>query len=328
MIQTAFLGDVILATSLIEKLHQHYPEASIDFLLRKGNENILTGHPFLNEVLVFDKTSGKYRNLLRLISGIRKRKYDMVINLQRFATTGLMAVFSGAQITVGFNKNPLSRLFTIRVPHSFDGVHEVERNHRLVAWMTDPEYALPKLYPSSLNYEKIDPLRNNHYLCLAPASVWFTKQFPAEKWIELVSQLPGDLILYLIGSRNDSDLAEKIRNSSRKSNIRNLCGQLDILDTAVLMKNAVLNIVNDSAPMHIASAMNAPVCAIYCSTLPRFGFGPLSEKSFIIETGEKLGCRPCGIHGRKSCPERHFKCALGIETRRIAEIVTQELIAN
>ena len=72
---------------------------------------------------------------------------------------------------------------------------------------------------------------------------------------------------------------------------------------------------NDSAPMHFASAMNAPVTAIYCSTVPEFGFGPLSDNSTIIETGEKLECRPCGLHGRKKCPKQHFKCSeINIDT--------------
>lgn len=74
-----------------------------------------------------------------------------------------------------------------------------------------------------------------------------------------------------------------------------------------------MNYVNDSAPMHLCSAVNAPVTAIYCSTIPEFGFGPLSDNSHILQTKEKLSCRPCGLHGFKSCPEKHFKCAWGIE---------------
>jgi heptosyltransferase-2 len=82
-----------------------------------------------------------------------------------------------------------------------------------------------------------------------------------------------------------------------------------------------MNYVNDSAPMHIASAVNAPVTAIYCSTVPAFGFGPLSDVSFIVETDEKLACKPCGIHGLESCPEKHFKCALTIDTKKLLDIL-------
>jgi heptosyltransferase II len=83
------------------------------------------------------------------------------------------------------------------------------------------------------------------------------------------------------------------------------------------MKNAVMNFVNDSAPMHMASAVDAPVTAVYCSTLPSFGFGPKSTKSFIVEIEEELPCRPCGLHGRRSCPKKHFKCALNINIQQL-----------
>lgn len=117
VIQTAFIGDVVLATGIIEKLHAFFPDAQIDFLVRKGNEGLLAGHPFLHEVLIWDKKNGKLRNLRKMGRRIRKNRYDKVINVQRFAATGLLTVFSGARETIGFDKNPLSRWFTKRIPH-------------------------------------------------------------------------------------------------------------------------------------------------------------------------------------------------------------------
>src|SRR5215467_2179438 len=108
VIQTAFIGDVVLATALLEKLHQHFPDAQIDMLVRKGNEALLAGHPFLHEVLIWDKKAGKYSSLLKLSREIRGRKYDKVINVQRFATTGFLTALSGAAQTIGFDKNPFS----------------------------------------------------------------------------------------------------------------------------------------------------------------------------------------------------------------------------
>ncbi|MEO8414223.1 MAG: glycosyltransferase family 9 protein, partial [Ginsengibacter sp.] len=81
--------------------------------------------------------------------------------------------------------------------------------------------------------------------------------------------------------------------------------------------NAAMNYTNDSAPLHFASAIDAPVTAIFCSTVPAFGFYPLSAKSFIVETKEILPCRPCSLHGLKACPLGHFKCAYTIETSRL-----------
>ena len=74
------------------------------------------------------------------------------------------------------------------------------------------------------------------------------------------------------------------------------------------MESATRNYVNDSGPLHLASSVNAPVTAFFCSTTPNFGFGPLSENSAIVEV-ENLDCRPCGLHGHKTCPKGHFECA-------------------
>jgi heptosyltransferase-2 len=87
------------------------------------------------------------------------------------------------------------------------------------------------------------------------------------------------------------------------------------------MERAIMNYVNDSAPMHFASAVNAPVTAIYCSTLPAFGYGPLSDQSHIVEIQEALQCRPCGIHGKKSCPQTHFNCANQISNQQLLSVL-------
>jgi len=88
-----------------------------------------------------------------------------------------------------------------------------------------------------------------------------------------------------------------------------------------LMQGAIMNYVNDSAPLHLASAMNAPVTALFCSTIPAFGFGPLSDVRYVVETEEKLSCRPCGLHGYRACPQGHFKCALTVRVAQLSEIL-------
>ena len=87
IIQTAFIGDVILATPIIEKLNSFFSTAKIDFLLRKGNEGLLENHPKINKVLIWDKQKNKQKNLLRIMRTIRSEDYDYVINLQRFFST-------------------------------------------------------------------------------------------------------------------------------------------------------------------------------------------------------------------------------------------------
>ncbi len=318
IIQTAFIGDVVLATGMVEKIHNAYPEAQIDFLVRKGNESLLVNNPFLNEVLIWTKTENKWKNLFKLLIQIRSRKYEKVINLQRFASTGFLTAFSKAKEKIGFDKNPFSFLFSKRIKHIMnDGRHEVERNHELIKDFTDTQFAKPKLYPSENDFKSVEIYTAQQYICIAPSSVWFTKQYPVEKWIEFLNETPSLIKIFLLGGKEDKDICETIAASSSNKNTEVLAGKLNFLQSAALMKNAVMNYVNDSAPLHFASAMDAPVTAIFCSTIPAYGFGPLSTKSFITETKVQLSCRPCTLHGRKACPLGHYKCAFTIETTRL-----------
>lgn len=323
IIQTAFIGDVILATALIEKLRKAYPHAVIDFLLRKGNETLLIGHPYLREVLVWDKKQGKIRNLFKMVHQVRGNRYDTIINVHRFASSGLITALSGAVDRIGFKKNPWSFTFTRSIHHDFgSSLHETGRNQKLIESLTDSTPDLPRLYPSAEDFDRVSKFQTGRYICVAPTSVWFTKQLPAEQWVEFIKSVKNRIsTIYLLGAPTDRTLCDDIVNKSKATNVINLAGELSFLQSAALIKGAAMNFVNDSAPMHLASAMDAPVTAVYCSTVPAFGFGPLSTKSFIVQTSENLSCRPCGLHGYKACPQGHFKCAIGISVESLQRVL-------
>lgn len=324
LIQTAFIGDVILATALVEYLAQHEPTTPLDVLVRRGNEGLLAGNPRIRRVLIWDKKTKKYPNLLRLLRQIRQADYGRVVTMQRFASTGFLTAFSGAPERVGFAENPFSRFFTRRVPHQIgDGTHEVQRNLQLLA-AASPAARPPRLYPTPADEAAAAPYAAvGEYLCLAPTSVWFTKQYPTEKWLELLAALPPGLPVYLLGGPPDVVACEQLAQAAGRPGLVNLAGKLSLLASAALMRGAVLNYVNDSAPMHLCSAVDAPVCAIFCSTVPAFGFGPLSTFSRVVEHLGPLACRPCGLHGHARCPLGHFRCAREIETTQLLAVLAE-----
>ncbi|MCF8229002.1 MAG: glycosyltransferase family 9 protein [Bacteroidales bacterium] len=323
VIQTASIGDVILATPVLEKLNRFFPDASIDMLIKKGNENLLNNHPFLNDILVWDKSEEKYKNLLRLLRFIQNKEYAYVINLQRFASSGFLTVFSRARHTVGFSKNPFSLFFGKRIRHrigkNIKDVHEKDRNLKLIEHFTDASDENVKLYPTQADFARVSQYKTKMYICIAPASLWYTKQYPKEKWVEFLRKTDQDLQIIFIGGPGDRELCQKIIDASDHKHCLNLAGSLNFLQTSALMKDAAMNYVNDSAPQHLASAMNAPVTAVFCSTVPEFGFGPLSDDSVVIQTDVDLKCKPCGLHGFQKCPEKHFKCALTIDNNKLLD---------
>lgn len=318
VIQTAFIGDAILGTALIEKLHQQYPESRIDYLVRNGNQSLFMQHPFLNEVLVWNKNGSKYAELFRILKTIRGKKYDAVFNIQRYLASGILTGFSGAKQKIGYSNNPLSFLFSKAVEHrfgtEFPNVHEVDRVLDLLD--NNLERTNPRLYPSASDRQAVSVYMDGSYISIAPASVWFTKQLPTDKWVELIDRIPASINVFLIGGSSDASVVAEIAAKCKRQ-ITDLSGKLKLLETAALMKGAVMNFANDSAPVHLASAVNAPMCEVFCSTVPEFGFAPLSDRSYMVQSKEKLDCRPCGMHGRSACPKGHFKCATTIDVSKM-----------
>lgn len=314
IIQTASIGDVILATPLLENLHSKYPDAVIDMMVKKGTESLFSSHPYLGKLYIWNKSEHKLRNLYDILKEIQSERYDLLINVQRFFLTGLVTAFSRAKKTIGFDKNPFSIFFSRRVKHKIKQgrYHETERNLLLIDHLVKDSEIRPVLYPSQQDDALTSQYKTHRYICVAPASLWETKQYPADKWIEFVKAAPEELYVYFLGSSDDRELCDEIMKASGHKNSMNMAGKLKLLETASLQRDALMNFVNDSAPMHLASAVNGAVTAIFCSTITDFGFGPLSDDSAIVETKKQLDCRPCGLHGLRECPEKHFDCAFTI----------------
>lgn len=327
IIQTAFIGDTILASHFARAVKDLYPNSKIHFFLRKGNESVIQGLPTIEKTWVWDKAGGKTKNLMKLISELREIKFDMVFNLHRHFNSGLVSAMMKSSFKAGFKQNPLSMFYTRKINHQIPdprGWHEVQRNLELI-----PDYKIvdnSKIYKPELpiqqkNIDKVAQYVNDNYFVVAPASVWFTKAWSEHKYRELTAELSKMGKVYFIGAPSDKELCDRIREGF--PNTENLCGGLNLLDSAALMKNARRVFVNDSAPLHLASCVNAKTTAVFCSTVPAFGYTPLADDSVVVDVGNELSCRPCGLHGYKACPLGHFKCSEDIEIKKVLATISQ-----
>jgi ADP-heptose:LPS heptosyltransferase len=319
VIQTAFIGDAILASALLEHLHKQLPEATIDLLVRSGNEQLYAAHPFLRNVLVWQKKEAKYKNLLKLMKTVRSNQYDLVLNLQRHTASALITVLAGAKATAGFDSTFLSRFYSHRTNHVIgkkgqpDYKHEIDRCIELAKPWVPFERTLPKLYPTAQDFSFNEQYSTKPFITISPSSVWMTKQVPMHVWSNFICAVSGYEV-FLLGGPGDVELCRSL--AQQLPHVHVLAGKLTLLQSAALMSKAHMNYTNDSAPMHLCSSLNAPVTAVFCSTIPEFGFGPLSTVSSVVQVSENLSCKPCGVHGFSSCPARHFKCG-NIETNQL-----------
>lgn len=335
IIQTAFIGDTILASHFARAVKNEFPDAKIHFFLRKGNESVIQGLPTIEKVWVWDKVGGKTRNLFRLIAELREIRFDYIFNLHRHFNSGLVSALMKSQYKVGFRQNPLSAFYTHRADHQIPHHpkenekvvwHEVQRNLQLIQ-LVKPSFEIshnmkdyrPELPVQAKHLEKVARYKQGKYFVVAPASVWFTKAWSESKYRELTQELSKRGRVLFIGAPGDKELCDRIRKDI--PNTENLCGELNLIDSAALMKDAVRVFVNDSAPLHLASCVNAKTTAIFCSTVPAFGYTPLAQDSVVVDVGDALSCRPCGLHGYKACPLGHFKCSLDIDVNRVLQTI-------
>lgn len=318
VIQPAFLGDAVLTLPLIGNLRAKYPTHEIHWVLRKGVEPLLEGHPWITQLWVWDKSwSGWFRLLQRL----RRQNWEAVLTAQRFLRSGLLGYLVPAQSRITYDKNPVSWLYSIRLPHQFrEGVHEVDRLLALGEPLSLPSSppAPPWLFLSEAARASVAPwTARTPYLIVSPTSRWRTKEAPLSLWRRFLEAIPPTYTVYLTGLASDKERLAYLEGYHPHT--YNLAGKLSLQEVAALVEKAWRVYTVDSALTHISSALGTPTTTVFCSTIPEFGFGPLAPQSSVVETDTSLACRPCGLHGKTHCPLGHFACGETISVEKLLE---------
>ncbi len=324
VIQTAFLGDVILTLPLVQVLKKSIPEVQIDFISIPGTVEILQSHPDITNVIVYDKHGSQKspRAFLAFASALRKSKYDHVFCPHRSLRSCLLSRSTKAEVRVGFRNSALKKAFTNVVPWKF-GVHEIERDLSLLGPLGIPiRREEPHLFPTATHRSTVDKFLSENgiavpYLVIAPGTVWPTKQYPVEMMAEVARKMLAKFEnIVIIGGEKDAPFVSAFDPHDKR--IVSGVGKLSVMCSAELIRRAALLIANDSAPVHIASAFNIPTVAIFGPTVRDFGFYPYHERSVVVEV-ENLSCRPCTLHGGRRCPIGTFVCMKKIAPDMVVE---------
>lgn len=310
IIHTAFIGDIVLSTSLIKKIKDTYPDSDITYVTTPSGEAILKNNPHLNNIIVYDKR-GEHKGISgvwQLGKRLRYENFNMVITPHRYLRSSILSWLSRSPIRKGYDIASGSCLFTEKIKYDRTK-HEVEKLLSFVAPENKKRYEI-ELYPGEKEKMKGDNLWKENLLedkkvvVLAPGSKWFTKQWPVEYFNKLAESLKklSNVRLIVVGGKDEINLPIE------KENIIDMRGKTSLLELADILSRADVVVTNDSSPIHIASAFKKPrIFALFGPTIEKFGFFPWSLNSKVFQV-DGLKCRPCGIHGGKSCPEKHFKC--------------------
>jgi heptosyltransferase II len=323
IVQTAFLGDVALALPLAQVIKNYLPERQVTFVTTPISAPLVKVMKSVDNVIIYDKRDKNHGiNGLRFLSGLlRQKNVDCIIAPHRSLRTTLLVKFANPLFSVGFDKNALSFLYKSKIKYNND-LHEIDRNLSLLKSFGDYELISPyfdcpiefEIPGSDIEYtEKLintNDFDSDKIILIAPGSVWNTKKWKEEYFIELINILSFEgYTCVLIGSRQEESLCRFIAGQSGAVVFAGLTTLPQLLH---LLTKAKLLITNDSSPTHLAGIAGCPTITIFGPTVPEFGFGPRGKSDIVIQNNN-LTCRPCRIHGSKKCPIRTHECMTSIK---------------
>ncbi len=325
VVQTAFIGDVVLTIPLLEAVKLLWAETSLDVLVRPPAENLLETLPFVRKVWAYDKLERDrgLAALLNLRHQLRREKYDLALLPHRSFRTGILAKSAGIPVRVGFDRGGGRRFHTHKIAYH-PSFHEIQRNLQLLTPFgplpqVDPPVVISSEEDLAAVNARLTPNSGRMVLALAPGSAWYTKRWPEAYFTSLGKKLAAlDYQIILIGGEADRALCGRIQKEIRLTAL-NLAGELSLRQSVEALRRCALLVTNDSAPTHLGAAAGTRVLTIFGSTLPEYGFAPGGPKGKFLEF--ELYCRPCTDHGRQQCPQKHLRCLREITP----EFVMQEI---
>ena len=325
VIQTAFLGDVVLTTPLLEVLAaRHGP---VDVVTTPAAAPLLDTHPAVRRVIPYDKRGADrgFVGLRRLAQTLAAEKYEVAYLPHRSLRTALAARLARVPRRIGFADGwPLLYTDVRRRP---TGGHESDRLLALAG--VAPSQARPSLCIAAADRAAAEAFLAAHgirepFVALAPGSIWGSKRWPYYQ--ELAERLAERAGVVTVGGPEDAALGEQVVKAVEDGGgtwrAVNACGQLSLRQSAEVIRRARVLVTNDSAPLHLAQAVETPTVAIFGSTVPAFGFGPRGPRDRVVEVAG-LACRPCSAHGPPTCPLGHHRCMREIAVDRVLAAIEE-----
>lgn len=310
------IGDLVLTVPALRAIRETYPESHLAVLVNSGTESVLEGLDWIDEILVFDRRSKQgslWKRTARQIAfmrEIRRRRFDVVIQLTKGDRGAIAALLSGAPYRVGVDPEgrgfPGKRFLFTRLapaPHWMD--HAVEYNLSIVrelgmdtanrsleiVFSSEDAAALDRLLAEAGTNSQA-PLVHIH-----PACSWLFNCWTVDGMARIIDHLQGErgctVVITCGPAKREKDRCEEILARTRTEPV-SLVGRTTLKQLAALSDRAVLFVSGDTAPMHIAAAVGTPVVSIFGPAGP-FNTGPWGEGHRVITKGYE--CQPCGRDG-------------------------------
>lgn len=349
VVQTAFLGDLLLSIPLLKKCRELWPQHKLALVCRKGLGDFFLKTHLVDQVFEIEK--GKSDTYAQIVEHLRYVEVDNLISPHQSLRTAFFCTQIKAKHKIGFQKSWNFLIYSKRTQRD-EQLPDAMRQLSLLApedanlasdlaqYVRDgkpytpdahgklaapPKWAsmslrhqvleLQDVYKSLQERFNLKGFNEGKAVLLFPGSVWATKRWTEEGFIRTGKALQAKgFQVYVMGGPGEEALAEKVAAEIPGS--QSLAGKTKIIESAQLIARAALLIGNDSASTHLAAVCETPLVAVFGPTILEFGYRPWSAESFVVQR-EGLKCRPCGKHGHKVCPIKTHECMKSISAEEV-----------
>jgi ADP-heptose:LPS heptosyltransferase len=341
VIRFSSIGDIVLTTPVVRCLKQQL-WAEVHFLTKRNFEKIVQSNPHIDRVFSIDK------NISEVIATLKAENYDCIVdlhgNLRTLQVKFALGVPSYSFDKLNFEKWLITNFKINRLP----SVHIVDRYLKTIEplgvkndgkgldffipkvdeidVLSDSRFQIPnskfQIPDSASNFKP----QTSNFIAFVIGAAHATKRLPVEKLVDICNKIA--LPIFLIGGKEDAERGALICAQSN-SNVVNLCGQLNLNQSASVVQQAAKVITHDTGLMHIAAAFGKDIISVWGNTIPEFGMTPYlpTEGSHIIEV-KGVGCRPCSKIGYEQCPKGHFKCMQLIDIDAVTKAISSGTANN
>ena len=337
VLQTSFLGDLVLTLPLIAEIRNRFPVKKLSLMCTPLGRELLQDHPAIDDILVDDKKTAHrgWRGLAAQAALLRQHRFTLALTPHKSARSALMLYQANIPRRIGFRQSKGWFLFH-NCAERDPARHDVERNLSVLQPLgvrvedCAREIELPP--QPQLDVAIADQLRRlgvvdgKLAIGVNSGSVWPTKRWWLAGFAEFIALVKAklDCQVLLFGGPEDAQIVEELFQRCGGAAI-NLAGKFSLRELPAAIARCQVFVTNDSGPMHVAVARKVPTVALFCATTPDLGFYPYSGDAIVIE--KPLGCRPCTSHGGRRCPLVHENCIRQVRAQTVV-VAVEKLLAG
>ncbi len=325
IIRLSAIGDVVHSTPILHSLRKKFPDAYIAWTVEDKSSEIIVNNPLINEVFIFPKQKWKKRgfsikNLFEffsIIKEIRKRNFDIAIDLQELFKSAIIAFLSGAKRKIAHaGTREFASIFVNEKLPAHDNFDPnkliIERYLEPAAYLGAPvdeiKFSLPPVNEEAKKHinELLENInKNKEIIIFSPSTIWLSKHWLEEYWAELLEKLSPDYNIIFTGTEKDKKLIEKIVSKTPTTNYLSLAGKTNLFELIELFNRAKYLIAPDTGPAHIANATQNPSVIMLFGSTGVQRTPPVGEKHTALTAN--LKCQPCF---KRKCPktDNYMEC--------------------